>query len=262
MTSRTPPPTEFDGLWRAREPALRRQAAVLFDDPQLRPAPSPDELLHNVRPLVVARWPADGQPGRREEWLLVEVTRELLGVGWRVYDGPVRGMLGRKVWSEADVDELAQGAAARSVRRLGELVARPRPLFGWLCLLARQQRAEWLRRGGAGRELTGASLDGFPDPADSGTTPTQAERRTRVRDMYDRVLAGLAPDEARLLLLTTERGLRPAEVASELGISVGNARQRVFRARCAAARGWQALFPEAAAELAALGLFPPGTLPT
>ena len=251
-------PDTFDRAWRAGEPALARQAAVLFDDPRLRPPPAPADLLRDARPAVGARWPA-GTPADPAAWLVRELTGELLARGWAVYDGPLRGLLGRKVRSEADLDELLQGAAARSLERLGELVARPRPLFGWLCLLARQQRVDWLRRGGPGRELLPAT--GPPDPADSGTTPTQAERRSRVRDMYDRVLANLSAEDAHLLRLTTAVGLGPTELAARLGITPLAARQRLFRARCAAARAWQQLFPGAAAELAGFRIFPPGTGP-
>jgi RNA polymerase sigma factor (sigma-70 family) len=249
--------TVFGATWDACQPVLRRHAAVLFDDPRLHPAPRPEDLLRAARPIVAARWPAGGPPDP-PAWVLREVTQELLGRGWAVYDGALRGVLRRSVWSAADVDDLLQGAAARSVERLGELVARPRPLFGWLCLLARQQRVDWLRRGGGDR--VAPAPDGLSDPADTGTTPTQAERRARVRDMYHRVLASLTTDEAELLRLTTERGLGPAAVAGRLGVTELAARQRVFRARCAAARAWQALFPGAAAELAALGVFPPGTV--
>jgi RNA polymerase sigma factor (sigma-70 family) len=260
MTGRSPAPSAFAALPFVREDALRRQTAILFDDPRLRPAPSPDDLLGGVAPTVVARYPADS-PADPSLWVLTEVTRELLGRGWAIYDGPLRGMIGRKVWSDADVDELIQGAAAVSLRRLGELVSRPRPLFGWLCLLVRQERVDWLRRGRGrrGQSLTGEAV---PDAADTGTTPTQAERLSRVRDMYSRVLASLSQDDSHLLRLATVEGRGPAEIAGLLGLSEGNARQRLFRARCAAARAWQELFPEAAAELAGFGVFPPGTAPT
>jgi RNA polymerase sigma factor (sigma-70 family) len=258
MTGHPLSPTAFDELWREREPALRRQAAVLFDDPRLRPAPSPDDLLRDVKPAVLARWPAE-PPGEPAKWVLTEVTGELLACGWTLYDGPLRGMIRRKVWSDTEVDELLQGAATRSVERLAELVCRPRPLFGWLRMLLNQQRAEWLRRGGS-RKPTTVALGEFPDPIDTGTTPTQAELRARVRDMYDQVLARLAADDVHLLRLNTEQGLGPAEIARLLGITELNARQRVFRARCAAALMWQNLYPAAASELAAFGVFPPKTV--
>lgn len=249
------PAADFDRAWRAQTPALSRQAAVLFDDPRLRPAPSPEDLLGKNKPAIGARWPVASPPEVPARWLLVELTRELLGFGWAVYDGPLRGMVRRKVWSDADVDELLQGAAATSVKRLPELVARPRPLFGWLCMFARQERVEWLRRGAA---RLAVAPGGIPERADTGTTPTQAERLARVRDMYDRVLASLEAGDADLLRLTAARGLGPSQVAGIIGLTDGNARQRIYRARCAAARAWLNLFPQAAAELAVLGVFPPG----
>src|SRR4051794_35006659 len=94
---------EFDAAWHAYRAALRRQAAILFDDPRLDPPPAPDDLLRDIRPAVAARWAALESPAA---WLLAEVTRELLGRGWVMYDGPLRGLLARKVWCDADVDEL------------------------------------------------------------------------------------------------------------------------------------------------------------
>jgi DNA-directed RNA polymerase specialized sigma24 family protein len=77
--------------------------------------------------------------------------------------------------------------------------------------------------------------------------------------MYERVLAGLAPDEAEVLRLS-ESGLGPTEIARRQGGTALAARQRLFRARCAAAAVWQRLFPGVAAELAALRVFPPGAV--
>lgn len=226
---------------------------MLFEDPRLRPPPDPDDLVREARSAVASQW-EEGAPAQdRGGWLLRQLSRELLGRAWAAYRDPIRGLLRRQVWSDADVDELVQAAAVRSVERLGELVARPRPLFEWLCQLARQARVDWLRRGG-GRG--GPPPDGRPDPADSATTPTQAERRARVRDLYDRVLAELDPADAALLR-TTAGGVGPAEVAAKLGEEPVTVRVRLHRARLAAARVWQRLFPEAAAELAALGVIPP-----
>jgi len=247
--------TDFDGVWQAQKSVLSRQATVLFDDPRLRPAPSPEDLLSKAKPALVTRWSFGSPPEVPAQWLLVELTRELLGFGWTVYDGPLRGMIRRKVWSDADVDELLQGAAVTSIKRLPELVTRPRPLFGWLCMFVRQERVEWLRRGVS--KLTFAP-EGVPEQADTGTTPTQAERLARVRDMYDQVLASLEAEDANLLRLTAAQGLGPSQIADMVGLTDVNARQRIFRARCAAARAWQNLFPLAAAELAELGVFPPG----
>src|SRR5947208_1569736 len=118
MTGR-PDPAALDRAWLAHGPALRRLAATLFDDPRLHA--NPDDLLRDIRPAVAARWPAD-PPADPAGWLAREAARELLGRGWVLYDAPLRGLLGRKVFAAADVDELLQGAAARSVERLGELV--------------------------------------------------------------------------------------------------------------------------------------------
>jgi RNA polymerase sigma factor (sigma-70 family) len=166
-------------------------------------------------------------------------------------------MLRRQVWSDVEVDELMQGAATRSVERIGELIERPRPMFGWLCQLVRHQRVDWLRaRAAVKRSAPTGQLVPHLDVADTGTTPTQAERRTRVREMFDQVLGHLDTADADLLRLQVVAHLTPTEIAARLRITPENARIQLFRARGKAAAAWQALFPQAAAELRALGVLP------
>lgn len=244
-------PDTLDTLWIAQEPVLRRLAVVLFDDPQLRPAPFMDELLSAVKSRAASTAPA------RPDELIRFAAGELLARAWELYDGPLRGMLRRQVWSEVEVDELMQGAATRSVERIGELIDRPRPLFGWLCQLVRQQRVDWLRtRTALKRSAPTAPLALHFEVADTGTTPTQAERRTRVREMFDQVLGQLDAADADLLRLQVVAHLTPTEIAARLRITPENARIQLFRARGKAAAAWQALFPEAAAELRAVGVLP------
>lgn len=249
----------FDGVWRRQQPGLGRLAAVLFDDPRLRPAPAADDLLRQVRPRAAAAWadrPADADPAA---WLTRFVAGEWLGHGLGLYDAGLRGLLRRQVWSDLEVDELIQGAATRAAERLDELVDRPRPLFGWLCQLVRQQRVDWLRSRSAAKRDAGRTrpLEAAPGLADTGTTPTQAERRTRVREMFERVLAGLPADQAAVLRLHADEHLGPGEIAARLKLSPEAARVRLFRARKKALEVWVRLFPDAAADLAELGLIEP-----
>ena len=248
-------PTGFDAVWREHAPAVARAAAVLFEDPRLDSRPDLEALVGRVKARATAEWPAAGPDPAG--WLQRLATGEFLGYGLKLYEPALHRMLASQVWSDEVVEELVQGAAARAAERLGELVERPRPLFGWLCQLARQQRVDWLRaRSALKRDAARTvSLEGAPRLADTGTTPTQAERRTRVREMFDRVLAELPPEAAAVLRLHTDEHLGPGEIAARLRIQPGDARIRLFRARRRAAQVWAQLFPDAAADLAALGVF-------
>jgi RNA polymerase sigma factor (sigma-70 family) len=249
-----PRPQSFDAAWAAQAADLHRLAAVLFDDPRLDPPPDVRELLTTARSRIAPEWPA--REPDAGGWLRHRVAAELLGHGHRVYAPALHRLLRGQVWSEEVVEELVQGAVTRAAERLDELVERPRPLFGWLCQLVRQQRIDWLRARSAAKRDAGrtVSLDGLPKLADTGTTPTQAERRTRVREMFDRVLAGLSADDATVLRLHADDHLGPTEIAARLGIQPGDARIRLFRARRRALQCWIDLFPGAAADLAELGL--------
>jgi RNA polymerase sigma-70 factor (ECF subfamily) len=246
----------FNALWDRQHSGLARLAAVLFDDPRLRPAPSPEELLRPIRPRAAAIWTERGPDGDAGAWLRRFVTGELLGHGLVLYDAELHGLLRRQVWSDSDVEELVQGAAARAAERLTELVDRPRPLFTWLCQLVRQQRADWLRfRSARKRDARRTrSLDADPRLADTGTTPTQAERRTRVREMFERVLARLPAEYTEVLRLSIDEHLGPAEIATRLGLSPEAARVRLFRARRRALEVWVREVPDAASDLVELGV--------
>ena len=254
-----PAPREMgiDTLWEKHASGLARIAAVLFDDPRLDSRPDVVALLEQVRGRAKADWRT--APADRDGWLRRLAAGEFLGHGLRLYEPALHRLLASQVWSEEVVEELVQGAATRATERLGELIDRPRPLFGWLCQLLRQQRVDWLRNRSALKRDAGrtVSLDGAPRLADTGTTPTQAERRTRVREMFDRVLGELSPDDAIVLRLHADDHLMPAEIAVRLGIQPGDARIRLFRARRRAIQFWIELFPDAAADLAELGIIAP-----
>jgi len=251
------PPTRFDAVWREHAATIARTAAVLFDDPRLVTRPDIEALVGQVKARAAAEWPTSGLDPTA--WLKRLATSEFLGHGLKLYEPALHRMLASQVWSEEVVEELVQGAATRAAERLGELVERPRPLFGWLCQLARQRRVDWLRARSALKRDAARTvpLEGAPRLADTGTTPTQAERRTRVREMFDRVLAELTPEYAAVLRMHANEHLTPAEIAARLRIQSGDARIRLFRARRRAAQVWAQLFPDAAADLAALGIFTP-----
>jgi RNA polymerase sigma factor (sigma-70 family) len=247
-------PSSFDVVWAAHAPELVRVAAIYFDDARLEPPPDPRQLLDDARSRIASDWP--NAPREATDWLRTRVAAEFLGHAHRVYAPALHRLLRGQVWSDEIVEELVQGAAARAAERLDELVARPRPLFGWLCQLVRQQRIDWLRARSAAKRDAGRTvpLDVLPRLADTGTTPTQAERRTRVREMFDRVLTELPSDDVLVLRLHADEHLGPSDIATRLGIQPGDARIRLFRARRRALKHWLELFPGAAADLAELGL--------
>jgi RNA polymerase sigma factor (sigma-70 family) len=245
----------FETLWGRHEAELARMTDVLFNHPHLDPAPDVRVMLDQARAHAAAAWPPDATIDVAL-WLRRKVGGDLLGRGHQLYEPALQRMLQGQVWSAELVEELVQGAAARATERLDELIERPRPLFGWLGQLVRQQRIDWLRARSARKRDAGRTvpLASAPIAADTGTTPTQAERRTRVREMFDRVLAELPADDAKVLRLHADEHLGPAEIAVRLGIQAGDARIRLYRARKRALQVWIQLFPSSAADLMDFGL--------
>ncbi len=254
------PPTRhsmLETLWAERASEISHLAATLFDDPRLDPPLNLEKLVDQIRARIAVDASEVALDGVNA--LHRRVGAELLGYGHQLYGPALHRLLHGQVWSDDLVEELVQGALARAAERLDELLNRPRPLFGWLCQLVRQQRIDWLRNRSAHKRDAGrtVSLAGASVVADTGTTPTQAERRSRVREMFERVLAHLPAEMAAVLRLHSDEHLSPAEIAGRLGISGGDARIRLFRARRRALEVWLQLFPQSAAELAEAGVMAP-----
>jgi RNA polymerase sigma factor (sigma-70 family) len=120
-------------------------------------------------------------------------------------------------------EDVVQEAFARTLRRLAsggeELAIRP-----WLYTVVRNAALNDLRDAPPPQEPIDESYDGVEQP------PQALERRERVRLLVARL--GELPDAQREALVKREmEGRGHAEIAAQLGVSEGAARQLIFRAR-------------------------------
>jgi RNA polymerase sigma-70 factor (ECF subfamily) len=100
----------------------------------------------------------------------------------------------------------------------------------WLFGVARRVLADHCRsqvRRRAAADGLRTLLSASPDPRDSGPTPADPRRESAVHA----ALTSLSELDRELITLISSDGLSPAQAAAVLGISAGNARVRLHRAR-------------------------------
>ncbi len=160
----------------------------------------------------------------------------------------VRGVLGRLLDDERDVEEAAQDTFVQAWRHLGRYRREAAPST-WLYRIAVNEALQRLRR----KQLPSDSLETIT-PADehqlAATSPvveSQAEEREALRFLSEAVRA-LPADSRVPLVLRDIEGWSYEEIASLLGISVAAAKSRIHRARLELGKrftAWSASQPEA-----------------
>ncbi|NNL13706.1 MAG: sigma-70 family RNA polymerase sigma factor, partial [Acidimicrobiia bacterium] len=139
---------------------------------------------------------------------------------WREFSDRLRGFLGRRVSSTADVDDLLSDVFVKVHSRIETLEDETR-LAPWLFQITRNTLTDYYRR----RPAPAAALDGVDAPTVEDDEDAAALIAASMRGLVDRL-----PTKYREALVLTEfEGLPQAEMASELGLSVSGAKSRVQR---------------------------------
>jgi len=133
----------------------------------------------------------------------------------------VQAVAYQRTFDHAAADDVAQQALLAAYSSIAEL-REPAKFSSWLYSIAKRTAIAWVREKGRepGREAVEALADAAAPGGDAET--------------LDRVRAGLAAldeDAREILVLRYFRGAKVREVAGFLGISVGNAKVRLLRAR-------------------------------
>lgn len=131
-----------------------------------------------------------------------------------------------RVGSPQDAEEILQDAFVRSVQKAGEIRDDER-VVAWFYRLLRNAITDHFRRKAAGeRALAAKAAESMDDGVD-------AELERTVCACVDGLIPGLKPEYEAMLRRADLEGASVAAVAAELGISEGNARVRLHRARAA-----------------------------
>ena len=139
------------------------------------------------------------------------------------YAGRIKAFALRRGASPADADEIAQDVMVAVWRRAETFDPARASAAAWIYGIARNRRVDFARR--AARPAPDP-LDPFfrPDPPPDGFAAVDAaEREARLRD----ALAGLAPEQRRVVVASFFDGLSHGEIAVREGVPLGTVKSRI-----------------------------------
>lgn len=144
------------------------------------------------------------------------------------YHGRLYRYLVRMVLDVAEAEELHQEVWIRFARAVGQLRDGTK-VAGWLFRIAHNLATSRGRRRAVEQRATAAwQVEHVPEPV---RTPDELLAAAHAREVLERALAALAPDDRELLLLVAVEGLRPQDAAEVLGVRPEALRKRLERAR-------------------------------
>ncbi len=150
----------------------------------------------------------------------------------RLYEAnhqPILRLLARIVGAR-DAEDLTQVVFARAARALPRFRGESQAAT-WLYRIAVNSAADWLRSRATHEERVTVPLPEQADPATPDSSPEQDLVRKEMGDCIQDVMSRLPPRDRAVLMLGELGGLTDAEVAETLGITRGNAKVRLHRAR-------------------------------
>jgi RNA polymerase sigma-70 factor (ECF subfamily) len=148
---------------------------------------------------------------------------------WSAFHARLRAFVGRRVANPADVDDIVQFAFLQLHRGLGGIRNGER-IHAWLYSTARRAIVDYYRSRSRRVEVPSGGavdLDAF---AEAGTLPSDEEGREVARCLAP-VLGRLGTADRQAILLSEVQGLRLAEAARRVGVSLSGMKSRVQRAR-------------------------------
>ena len=144
----------------------------------------------------------------------------------------LRAFVARRVSNPADVDDIVQSAFLRMHRGLGEIRSGER-IHAWLYSTARRAIIDHYRSGYRRREVpSGDALDlDALQPGSELRTEGDSSTREEMAACLAPVVERLAPADREAIVLTEIQGIRLADAAARVGLSLSGMKSRVQRAR-------------------------------
>jgi RNA polymerase sigma-70 factor, ECF subfamily len=148
--------------------------------------------------------------------------------------GRTMGTIGRMISCRQDTEDVAQEVFFRMHTSLGRL-REPAAFDFWLYRLTLNASYDYLRRRPRRRDVLMAELEEreLDDAAALASWQILRDEQDRQRtiDYVDSLLATLSPKDRILIVMREVEGLTMEEMSEVLGVSVGAAKLRLFRAR-------------------------------
>lgn len=154
----------------------------------------------------------------------------LAETAWREFGGRLRAFVARRVANPADVEDIVQLAFLQLQRGLGALRNGDR-VHAWLYSTARRAIADHYRSPRHRIEVPSGDAVDLDALAGAEETPDDDAGRREVARCLAPVLGRLAPADQEAILLTEVQGLRLADAAARVTLSLPGMKSRVQRAR-------------------------------
>ncbi|HYE18675.1 MAG TPA: sigma-70 family RNA polymerase sigma factor [Tepidisphaeraceae bacterium] len=136
--------------------------------------------------------------------------------------------LAARVGSREDAEEILQDAFVRSLEKAGDL-RDDESAVAWFYRLLRNAVTDYYRRRDAGRR----AIESYAQDAPVADPGFDAELERAVCACVNDLIPNLKPEYADLIRRVDLGGAEVASAADELGLTAGNARVRLHRARTA-----------------------------
>ena len=141
------------------------------------------------------------------------------------YAGRIKAFALRRGASPADADEIAQDVMVAVWRRAETFDPARASAAAWIYAIARNRRVDFARRAARpGPDPLDPFFRPEPEPEPDGFAAVDAaEREARLRD----ALAGLAPEQRRVVVASFFDGLSHGEIAVREGVPLGTVKSRI-----------------------------------
>jgi RNA polymerase sigma-70 factor (ECF subfamily) len=149
---------------------------------------------------------------------------------WLDFRDRLRAFVARRVANPADVEDIVQFAFLQLHRGLGAIRNGER-VHAWLYSTARRAIADYYRSRGRSLEVPSGDAADLDALAPTDSAEGDGDRRQEVARCLAPVLRRLAPADQEAILLTEVEGLRLAEAAARVNVSLPGMKSRVQRAR-------------------------------
>jgi RNA polymerase sigma-70 factor, ECF subfamily len=160
----------------------------------------------------------------------VRVPVDAAETAWLEFRGRLRAFVARRVANPADVEDIVQFAFLQLHRGLGAIRNGER-VHAWLYSTARRAIADYYRSPGRRVEVPSGDVTDLDALARADSAVGDGDGRQEVARCLAPVLRRLAPADQEAILLTEVQGLRLADAAALVNVSLPGMKSRVQRAR-------------------------------
>jgi len=140
---------------------------------------------------------------------------------WEQTWGPVKAYMVCACGNRSDADDLAQECYLRALQNWDRFDGRG-SRRGWLFTIARNTRADWLRK--QIRETRATKTAGKPEAGEESPAPCSDDV-----EVVWRAIEGLEAEHREVIYLRFAADLSYAEIAAMLGVPIGTVRSRLHR---------------------------------